>query len=86
MEPKHQPKGPPPYLHTFFIDIGKLIVDMISLIMGFNSGEYVDDVTLVSLPIFTLGQPPVVKYDYASYISNKIHDQFLRLDNEVVFK
>ena len=52
---KHQTKGPPPYLQTFFIDIGRLIVDMISLIMGFNSSEYVDDVTLVLLSIFTPG-------------------------------
>ena len=86
MVPEHQPKGPSPYLQTFFTDIGRLIVDMISLIMGFNSSEYVDDVTLVLLSIFTPGYPLVVKYDYASYIANKIHDQFLRLDNEGVFK
>jgi len=86
MEPKHQPKGPPPYLQAFFTDIGKLMVDMISLIMGFNPGEYVDDVTLLLLSIFTPGEPPTIKYDYASYIANKIHDQFLRLDNEEVFK
>lgn len=86
MEPKHQPKGPPPYLQAFFTDIGKIIVDRIALIMGFNSSEYVDDITLVLLSIFTPGQPPIVKYDYASYIANKIHDQFLRLDNEGVFR
>jgi len=63
MDPKHQPKGPPPYLQAFFTDTGKLIVDMIASIMGFNSGEYVDDVTLALLSIFTLGQPPAVKYD-----------------------
>lgn len=66
--------------------MGRLIVDMISLVMGFNTSEYVDEVTLVLLSIFTLGQPPIVKYDYASNISNKIHDQFLRLDDEGVFK
>lgn len=54
MLPKHQPKGPPPYLQTLFTKIGRLIVDMIALIMGFNSSEYVDDITLVLLSIFTL--------------------------------
>lgn len=83
---KHQPKGPPPYLQTFFTEVGRIIVDMISLVMGFNTNKYVDEVTLVLLSIFTPRQPPVVKYDYASYIANKIHDQFLRLDNEGVFK
>lgn len=66
--------------------MGILIVDMISLIMGFNTSEFVDEVTLVLLSIFTPGQPPDVKYKYASYIANKIHDQFLRLDNEGLFK
>jgi len=86
IDPKHQPKGPPPYLWTFFTDAGNIIIDMIASIMGFNSGGNVDEITLVLLSIFTLGQPPTVKYDYASYIANKIHDQLLRLDNEGVFK
>ena len=59
---EHQPKGPPPYGHTFFTDMGILIVDMISLIMGFNTSEYIDEITLV-LSIFTSGQPSAVKYD-----------------------
>lgn len=54
--------------------------------MGFHSREYVDEITLVLFPIFTPRYPPIVKYDYASYIASKIHDQFLRLDNEGVFK
>ena len=54
--------------------------------MGFNTSEYVDQLTLVLLSIFTLGQPPAVKYDFASYIADKIHDQFMRLENERVFK
>jgi len=86
MLPKHQPKGPPPYLQTFFTDIGKLIVEMISLIMGFNSSEYVDDITLILLSIFTPKQTPAVKYDYVTFIANKIHDQFISLDREGVFK
>lgn len=85
MDTKHQPKGPPPYMHAFFTDTRKIIVDVIASIMGFNSREYVDKITLVLLSIFTPGQPPTIKYDYASYIANKIHDQFLRLDNEGIF-
>lgn len=86
MSPKHQPDGPPPYMQAFFTDVAQLIIDMISLIMGFNTSEFYDEITLVLLSIFTPVQPPAVKYDYASYIANKIHDQFLRLDNEGVFK
>ena len=54
--------------------------------MGFNTSEYVDQLTLVLLSIFTPGQPPPVKYDFASYIADKIHDQFMRFENERVFK
>ena len=86
MKPNYQPQGPPPYLHTSFTETGKLILDMISLILGFKSSEYVDDITLVLLSIFTLGQLPAVKYDYATFIANKIHDQLLNLDREGVFK
>lgn len=82
MSPKHQPKGPPPYLHTFFNETGRLIVDMISSVLGFRSNEYVDDITIVLLSIFTLGQPPTVKYDYATFIANKIHAQFMNLERE----
>jgi len=56
------------------------------MIMGFNTNEYVDDITLFLLSIFTPGQPPTVKYDYATFIANKIHDQFMSLDREGVFK
>jgi len=66
--------------------MGQLIIDMISSIMGFNTSEFVDELTLVLLSIFTPGQPPTIKYDFASYIVDKIHDQFMRLENERVFK
>jgi len=59
---------------------------MISAVMGFNTSEYVDELTLVMMSIFTPGQHPFVKYDYASYIADKIHDPFMRLENERVFK
>ena len=54
--------------------------------MGFNTSEFVDHLILVLLSIFTPGQPPAVRYDFASYIADKIHDQFMRLENEKVFK
>ena len=55
MLPAHQPKGPPPYGYTFFTDVGRIILNMISSIIGFNTSEYVDQLTLVLLSIFTHG-------------------------------
>jgi len=86
MLPEHQPDGPPPYGHAYFTELGKLILNMISFIMGFNTSEYVDELTLVLLSNFIPGEQPVIKYDFASYIADKIHNQFLRLENEKVFK
>jgi len=74
MDKNHLPKGPPPYLTCFFTEIGKDIVNMIATIMGFNTSEFVDELTLVLMSIFTPGQPPVIKYDYAACIAKKIHD------------
>ena len=71
---------------VFFIDSGKIIVDIILAVMGFNTSEYVYEQNLVLLSIFTPRQPPAIKYDYASFIADKIHDHFMRLENEKVFK
>ena len=42
-------------MSAFFTDISKIIVDMISKVMGFNTSEYVDELTLVMMSIFTPG-------------------------------
>ena len=55
MDKKHQPKDPPPYMSSFFIEIGKNIVNVIATVMGFNTSEYVDELTLVLMSIFTPG-------------------------------
>ena len=86
MKPDCQPQGPPLYLYVWFNETGRILLDMISVILGFRSSEYVDEIVLVLLSTFTPGKPPAIKYDYASYIANKIHDQFLILDNEGVFQ
>jgi len=86
MRPDCQPTTPPPYVHVWFNEARRFIIDMISYILGFKTIEYVDETTLFLLSIFTPGQPPAVKYDYATFIANKIHEQFMSLDREGVFK
>lgn len=81
-----QSQGPPPYVHAWFTKIGKLILDMISFILGFKTNEFVDETNLVMLSMFTPGQHPTIKYDYASFIANKINKQFISLEREGVFK
>ena len=38
------------------------------------------------MSIYTPGQPPAVIYDYAKFIADRMHDQFLRMSNGRVFK
>lgn len=86
MDKNHITRDPPPYLTCFFTDMGKDIVNMVAGIMGFNTSEFFYELTLAFMSIFTPLQPPAAKYDYVAFIVDKIHDQFMRLENERVFK
>jgi len=79
------PKEPPPYMSAFFSDIGKDITTMLSHILGSSTNEYVDETIFAGMSIFIPGQPPIVKFDYVKFIADKMHDQFMRLENERVF-
>jgi len=59
---------------------------MIAVIFRFRTIEFVDETILVLLSTFILGQRPAIKYDYASFIADKIHGQFMNLEREGVFK
>ena len=68
-----------PYLHVAFTEEGKMLIDMISYILGFRTSEIVDSTIFALMSIFTPGQPPIVQYDYATFIAGKIHEQFMSL-------
>ena len=86
MKLDRQPTQLPPFNQVWFNEAGTFIIDMISYILAFKTNEHIDEIVLVLMSIFTPGQPPAVKYDYATFIANKIHDQFMSLDRERVFK
>lgn len=86
MRADRQPTEPPTFLYVNFNEVGKLLVDMISYVLGFKMSEHIDETILVLLSAYSPGQPPAVKYNYAKFISNKIHDQLVKLDREGVFK
>ena len=71
-----------PYLN----DLGKMLVDLISYVLGYKGTEDVDDTIMAMLSIFSPGKPPDVHYDYATYIANKIHEQLMNLQREKVFR
>ena len=86
MRAGRQPIQPPPFNYTCFNEVGRLLVDMISYVLGFKTSEHIDENILVILSTFTPGQTPAIKYIYAKFLANKIHDQLLNLDREGVFK
>lgn len=59
---------------------------MMSCILGSTTNEYIDETIFAGMSIFTPRQPPAVKFDQAKFIADKMHDQFMILENERVFK
>jgi len=86
VEEKHIPKDPSPYMWTIFSKFGQDIVSMISSALGYTTSEYIDEIILVFMSSFTPGQTPAIIYDFSKFIADKLHDQFLRMNNERVFK
>lgn len=83
---KYRPKYPPPYMSCLFTNLGRDIITVIACIFGFTTNEYVEEMTLAYMSIFTHGQPPTAKFDYATFITDKMHEKFMILENERAFK
>lgn len=86
MKPECQPAGPPPYMDVSFIETGRLLLDMISYVLGYRTSEHVEGTMLVLLSVYSPGQPPARKFNFAKFIANKIHDQLRKVDRQGVFK
>lgn len=76
----------PPISHVYLNELGRILVDMISYILGYKSTEYVDETILVMMSVFSPRKPPSVHYDYATFIANKIYEQLMNLERERVFR
>lgn len=59
---------------------------MISSISGYSTNEYIDEIILAFMSIYTPRQPLVVIYDYAQFITDRMHENFLRMNNQRIFK
>jgi len=82
----HTTKYSPPYATTIFSETGRQIITMLSCILGYTIDEHVDEVVLDFISIFCPGKPPAIMYNYAQFIADRMHEQFIRLPNERVFK
>jgi len=78
-EEKYSPKDSPLYLWTIFSDLGRYIVDMISNVLGYTTSEFVDETIIAFMSIYSPSKLPAIMFDYAKFIADKMHDQFMRL-------
>ena len=76
----------PPIGYEYLNELGRMLVDLISYVLGYKGIEDVDDTIMAMLSIFSPGMPPAVHYDYATYIVEKIHEQLMNLPRERVFR
>ena len=86
IEEKYTPKDPPPYVAAIFSPLGRNIVSMISCVLGYSTSEYIDEIILAFMSIYILGQPPATIYDFVTFIADRMHEQFLRMSIERIFK
>ena len=80
------PKINPPYSYFKFPEGSRHVISMLSFILGYFTGEHIDELILGILSTFVPGQPPSIIFNYAEYIANIIHDQLVKIPTEGVFR
>lgn len=59
---------------------------MISNVLGCTTSKFVDEIIICIMSIYSPDQPLAIIFDYAKFIADRMHDQFMRLENQRVFK
>lgn len=81
-EEQYIPKDSPPYIYNIFSNLGLEIIEITSNVLDSTTSQFVDEIIIAFTSIYSPGQPPTIMFDYANFIADKMHDQFMRLDNE----
>ena len=61
----------PPIGYHYLNELGRMLVDLISYVLGYKGIEDVDETIMAMLSMFSPGKPPAVHYDYATYIAER---------------
>lgn len=59
---------------------------MVSCLLGYPSDQWVDEVILAFLSVFSAGDKPSLIFNYSQFLAESIHDQFLKFSIEGAFK
>jgi len=79
------PKKNPPYPSSIFLERAKKIITVISL-LGYYSDQWVDEAIIGFLSIFSTDSKPSVLFNFSQFLTDSIHEQFVKFQTEEVFK
>ena len=80
------PTKNPPYPSSIFRDRTQHIIIVLSYLLGYNTDQWVDEAIIGFLYILSLDVKPTVMFNYAQFLADVIHEQFLKFQIEEFFK
>ena len=78
------PTKDPPYPSSIFPDSTQHIFTILSYLLGCHTDQWVDEAMIGFLSILSSDSKPSVIFNYAQFLADTIHDQFLNLDTKEV--
>lgn len=79
------PTTDPPYPSSTFPERTQHIIATLYYLLGYHNDQWIDEAIIGFWSILSLDVKPVVMFNYAQFLSNAIHDQFLKFQTEGVF-
>jgi hypothetical protein len=80
------PKTNPPYRSSIFSVKGNQIISSLCNLLGYYLDEWVDDLILGYLNIFSTKGSPTVQFDYNVFLAENIHDQLFKFPTKGMFQ
>jgi len=76
----------PPYPSSLFPEMIRQVVSIISCLLSYPNDQWVDEIILGFLSMFSTSEKPSIIFNYNEFLSKAIHDQFLKFSTEGYFK
>lgn len=80
------PKRNPPYPASMFSKRAKHITSLISCLVGYQRDQWVDEVILGYLSIFSKENKPPFIYNYIQFLVEDMHEKLMNITTKGVFK
>lgn len=72
------PRTNPPYPPSMFPEMTRQVILLFSCLLGYPTDQWVDEIILRFLLVFSAGEKPSIIFNYSEFFSKVIHDQFLK--------